>query len=374
MKKKLLLLAVLVGLSLVLISFLTKKSDSAEKTSRATSVQVMDVVRKDVPIYIDSFGSFDPDKDVDIKPRTSGQVQKISFKGRSFINKGQPLFELGSRSSKAKLLNDEASLEKALADLKLKEMTLNRLAKPASTGAISFLDYESNKNDVLVAKAEVKKIQADITIDKINLEHCFINAPISGIIGDPKISEGCIVSADSTVMATIKNIDPLYVGFPVSEKDIPRIRKALVELGRLKVIVCVDEKTNSSSIKQTEYEAYIDALNNAANSAAGTISLSATLPNKEKILLPGQFGKVKLLVENRKDALLIHQSAIKLGPDGQYVFIVGKDSKAELVAVTVSQEYGDYYVLENGKLQAGDKLIVSGLLDLSPGDSVTVQN
>jgi len=373
MKKKLTIsLLALLGLLLILISFLAKKSEYPKKIQQSTPVQVMDVICKDVPIYIDAFGSFAASQNVDIKSRVSGQIQKIGFKNGSFVEKGQVLFQLDSESYKAKLMNDEASLEKNLANLKLMELTLNRNTKLASSGAISLLNYETMKKEFLSAKAEVKKAEADILLDKINLKYCTIEAPISGMIGINQVDEGNIVNTD-TVMVNIKTIDPLYVNFTVSEKDIPRIKKT-IESGPLKLIVSVEEKTNSDSIKEIEHEGWLESLNNTANNVSGTISLQAVLPNKKKMLLPGQFGKMKLIVENKKDALLIHQSAVRLGPDGQYVFIVGKDNKAEIVTITVSHEYGNYYVLEKGKLQAGDKLIVSGLLDLSPGDPVTAQN
>ncbi len=373
MKKKLIvLLLTLIGLLFILISFLAKKSDSTKMVQRTTAVQVTDVIRKDVPIYIDAFGSLVASQDVDIKSRVSGQIQKVDFKNGSFVEKGQLLFQIDSEKYKANLMNDEASLEKNLANLKLMEMTLSRNTKLASSGAVSLLNYEAMKKEFLSAKAEVKKAQADILLDKINLKYCSIEAPISGIIGINKVHEGNMVNTD-TIMANIKNIDPLHLDFSVSEKDISRIKKAL-ESGHLKLLVYVDEKTNNDSIKQTEYNGWLESLNNTANSVSGTISLQAVLPNKEKILLPGQFGKIKLIVENRKDVLLIHQSAVRLGPDGPYAFIVGKDSKAELIPVVVSHEYGDYYILENGKLKTGDNLIVSGLLDLSPDDFVTIQN
>lgn len=369
-KKLIISLLILLGLLFILI-FLTKKSDSTEKAQRITAVQVTDVIRKDVPIHIDAFGSFVASQEVDIKSRVSGQIQKVNFKDSSFVEKGQLLFQIDSETYKATLMNDEASLEKNLANLKLMETKLARNSKLVTTGAVSVLSYEELKKEFLSAKAEVKKTQADILLDKINLKYCSIEAPISGMIGISQVDEGNMVNTD-TVMANIKTIDPLHVDFTVSEKDISRIKKAL-ESGPLKLIVCVEERTNSDSIKKVEYEGRLESLNNTANSVSGTISLQAVLPNKEKILFPGQFGKIKLIVENRKDVLLIHQSAVRLGPDGQYVFIVGKENKAQLVPVTVSQEYGDFYILENGKLQAEDKLIVSGLLELSPGDLVTEQ-
>jgi membrane fusion protein, multidrug efflux system len=351
--------------SICLLSSCSDRKASGNRTARAIPVETKKILKKDVPIYIDTFGSFQASKDVNIESMIKGQITKVSFTDGAFVKKGQLLFQVDSSIYKAQLDNNKAVLEKDYAALNMKESIYNRAKKLIDRKIISEEEYEQTKTDLAVAKAEVKTALANIKEDLINIEYCHIHSPISGTVGIKNINEGNIVNPGD-ILANVKTVNPLYINFTVAENDIARIKNALLD-GSLKLEALVNEKTRDGRIVINEYNGKLDFLNNTANPESGTISLKGEIANSKKTIYPGQFAKIRLIVGDLKNALLVPREAVRQGPDSRYVYVVNSKSQAEKINVVPGQVYDKYYSIVKGKIKDGDKVIVSGLLNLSSG-------
>jgi membrane fusion protein, multidrug efflux system len=341
------------------------KSSSNKRTVRAIPVETKNILKKTVPIYIDTFGSFQASKDVNIESMIKGQVIKVYFTNGAFVKKGQLLFQIDSAIYKAQLENNKAVLQKDYAALNMKKSIYARGKKLIDRSIISKEEFEQAKTDLEIAKAEVQTALANIKEYLIDIEYCNIHSPISGIIGINSIDEGNIVN-QGDILANVKTVSPLYINFTVPENDIARIKNALDE-GSLKLQVLVNEKEKNGAVITKKYDGKLDFLNNTANHDSGTISLKGIVDNSKKTIYPGQFAKIRLIVGDLKDALLIPREAVRQGPDSRYVYVVDSENKAEKIDVIPGQEYDQYYSVIKGKIKESDKVVVSGLLNLSSG-------
>lgn len=361
---------------IVVLFFLKWSSVSTKEQKTPVIVQVKKIIKGNVPIYIEAVGTLAASQDVDISFRVTGYVDKILFKEGSFVNKGDLLMTINSEWYNANLNKNLAALEYDKADLKLKKFYVTQNSILAKTGALASQTYESMKIDYAKAIAKLKEDEASIVQDRLNMKYCSLYAPIDGIIGFKRVDIGALIDSAIAIptVANIKAIDPLFVRFTVSELDALQIKKAVDSFSSLKLLVYIDEKGRDGIVRSKEYEGRLEYLNNSVNPTSSTISLQAILPNHDKVLLPGLYVKVKLLIENRNDTLLIPKDAIIDGPQGQYIFIVGKDNKVEIIDIVTGQDDGDFCTLEKGSLKEGDQALVAGYFDLSPGDLITIKS
>lgn len=365
--KEFLLMAVL-----MLISCSRQESGN---TSDSVKVQTMQVITKDIPVEINSFGTLFANKNVDIKARVSGQVKKIYFKEGNHVKAGELLISIDDESYKANLRIDEATLSHDIEDYKYRKHVLEKDEKLYRTGSIPKQTYEKMLTDFAQVKARLKSDQARIDLDKINLKYCSITSPINGVIGYIKVDEGNIITSSGDVIANVKAIDPLYVNFNVPGKDLFRIGKALKDKGEVKVIISMNSKKNDNSDYDIQYEGALKFLNNEVQDTSGTIQLRGIIPNSKMDLLPGLFVNVKLIVGELKNAILIPEEGLLLDNNKHYFFIVSNDGAAHKVSADVIGTYENYCVaLKSDEIKPGDRVIVTGLLNLIPDEKVALDN
>jgi len=160
----------------------------------------------------------------------------------------------------------------------------------------------------------------------------------------------------------IKSYDPFYIDFTIPERDLPRVRKAMSK-GELEVKIRVEGDDSGP------YSGELSFLDNAVDDVTGTVSLRATVPNKDKALWAGQFVRIQLVLGITKNATLAPYQAVRLGQQGPYLFVVTRDNKADLRVLTTGERQDDYIVVDEG-VKPGEKVVISGQLGLSPGVSV----
>ncbi len=326
-------------------------------------VQTGTVIQKDIPIYIDSFGTMSSPNNVDIQSQVTGKIKDVHFNEGQEISKGDLLFTIDTRQYKANLKKAEASLDADSVELNLKEAVLKRNKPLAEKNLISKQDFEEYQTDVAAARANIKIDTANIETAKINLEYCSIISPIDGITGERQVDPGNIVPANSgPVLVNIKTIDPLYVDFTVPEKELPRVRKAIAE-GKPEVQITPSGNENNT------YSGKLESIDNTVDNSTGTISLRGVVPNKDRALWPGQFVDIRLILGTTTNAILAPLQAVQAGQSGNYLFAVTKDNKADLRNVTTGARYGDYILIEKG-VQAGEVVVTTGQMGLSPGVAV----
>lgn len=361
----------IIFLAIFFISKFIKKPVKAMIPPR--SVETALAEKKDVIIFIESFGNLNSPNNVDIKSQVTGQIKEVHFKEGDLVNAGDMLFTIDPSQYKAQLERAEAALIQDLAKLKLNKDTVERNRKLLEKELISQQDFDKLQTDVTSAEAAVKTDNANIDLAKISLNYCYITSPIDGVTGKRQVDPGNIIAANTgPTLVNVKTIDPLYIDFTIPERDLVTVRKAMSE-GKLKVVITLEKGTGTaqddSHKEESSYDGELHFLDNAVDNTTGTVLLRATAPNHEKKLWPGQFVTVRLQLAVKKDAVVIPYEAVQIGQQGNYVFVVTPDKKADLRNVTVGNKEDDHIIIEDG-IKAGETVVTVGQMGLRPGTPI----
>lgn len=322
------------------------------------SVQVQEVIQKDVPVYLTAFGTLDSCMDAQIISQVSGRIKSVHFHTGSEVEKDQLLYIIDPSEYKANFEKAKATLAEDMADLKIKKDTLDRNRVLFEKGLISKQEFEQYQTDAEVAEAKVQLDEANVELERIILDYCYIRAPWNGKTSDHQLDPGNIVTADSGPELTgLKALDVLHLFFALPEKDFPKVKKTMDEK-RLEVQFTVQGDDNA-------YEGAMDLIDNTIDDTTGTVTLRASVKNDERKLWPGQFARVKLILGQIDNAVLAPYEAVQIGQKGHYLFVVTDDNKADFRNVTVGQKQDDYIVIEKG-VKVGEKVVTVGQLGLSP--------
>ena len=346
-----------------------KKSDAAAPAQTGgpppALITAADVVTRDVPVYLDQIGKCSAFKMVAIKPQVNGKVVKIPFADGEEVKAGRVLFEIDPAPYKAMLAQATAQLSQSNAQLGFAQVDFNRIKDlPRSVEPQS--DYDAKQNAIDVANAMVEAAKAAIEVAQVNVKYCTIDSPIDGLTGQRSVDEGNVVIANnpmgpSASLLTIQQMDPIYADFTVTENDLAAVRKNMA-LGTLKTQVRLPSDSDARDGK-------LSFLDNAIQEGAGIIKLRALLPNKDRHFWPGQFVFVRLVLQVQKDALLVPTSAVQVGQQGSFVYIVKPDSSAELRPVVLGQVQGDLVVIQKG-ISSGERVVATGQMMVAPGGKV----
>jgi multidrug efflux system membrane fusion protein len=217
-----------------------------------------------------------------------------------------------------------------------------------------------------VAAAQVAAANAAIKFAEINVKYCTIESPLDGLAGQRLVDEGNVVIANnpmgaSAAMLMIQQMDPVYADFTVTESQLAKVRENMAK-GSLKTEVRLPADTESRAGE-------LSFLDNAVQDGSGTVKLRATVPNKDRHFWPGQFVFIWLVLNVQKDALLVPSSAVQVGQQGAYVYVVKEDMTAELRPVVQGQPQGDLVVLQTG-VNPGERVVVTGQMLVAPGGKV----
>jgi len=349
----------------LLIAGCSKKEAAQEIPPRP--VKVATAFTKDVPIYIDTFGNLASPNNVDIICQVTGKVKEVHFKEGYEVKVGDPLFTIDPKEYEAELAKSQAALAADKVDAKLKEETFERNKKLIEKKLISQQDFDTYKTDAAAARAQVELDKANLKLAEINLGYCSINSPIDGVTGKRLVDPGNIVTANSgNPLVNIKSIDPIYIDFPLPERNLPEVKAAMAAT-TLKVEISPAGDSNGP------YSGDLQMIDNTIDDTTGTISLRSIISNPDRNLWPGQFADVKLIVSTAKDAVLVPGAAVQLGQKGMYTYVITDDNKADLRdEITVGQVEGDNVIIEKG-IKTGEKVVTYGQMGLSPGAKVQVQ-
>jgi membrane fusion protein, multidrug efflux system len=324
------------------------------------------VVSEDVPSYLDEIGKTTAFEMVNIVPQVTGQIVHRSFQDGAELKAGQNLFSIETRPFQAVLDQARAALEQSQAQLENAQSNFGRVSSELPSKAVSQQDYDNAKNAVDVANANVKAAQAQIEASRWNLDNCTINSPIDGRAGARLVDVGNVVNANTTSLLSIQKLTPIYIDFTVPENELDRVRLNL-DKGPLKIVAHTPDNPGK------DIDGEVAFLDNSVQDGTGTVKLRATVPNQDRVLWPGQFVNIRLILVMIKSAKLIPSEALQIGQQGPFVYIVGKDNIVAQQNVTPGQRQRDMLVIEKGL--TGDETIVrSGQMMLNPGVAVTVQN
>lgn len=333
------------------------------------SVITVQPVRTDV--YAQLPGRVEAIKDAQIRARVSGIVTDINFKQGSEVKDGQLLFTIDPAPYRAVRDQAAAQLKRAQADAQSARLLAQRYAKLIDARAVSRQDYDNAMSASAQAQAAVAAAKATLQSAEIDLGYTKVVSPISGRIGKSLVTEGALVSASSaTQLATVQQIDRVYVDLTRSTTELAQLRKALASGvleqtpgGAAKVHVLLEDGSRYSEEGQLLFSGI------TVDPTTGQVNLRAEFANKNEILLPGMYVRVQLQQGIDEKALLVPQQAVQRTADGRSSLMLVKDGKATPSPVTVGAEIDGKYIITSG-LAAGDVVVVEGFQKIRPGAAV----
>ena len=310
----------------------------------------------------------------EVRPQVSGIILKRNFVEGSDVKAGQSLYQIDPATYQAAYNSAKGDLSQAEANARIAQLTVKRYKPLLGTKYISQQDYDTAVATAAQNDAAVQVAKANVETARINLAYTKVTSPISGRIGKSSVTEGALVqSAQTTALATVQQLDPMYVDVTQSSDDFLRLRGEL-ESGKLKQI---DGKANvtllmqdGSSFSQPGTLEFSDV---TVDETTGSITLRAIFPNPQHSLLPGMFVRARLDEGTNPEALLVPQQAVTRTPTGQAsVMVVGSDNKVESRTVNAAQAIGDKWLVTDG-VKSGERVITTGLQRAKPGAQVTPQ-
>lgn len=316
-------------------------------------------------------GRFQASSLVEVRAQVSGQLMQVAFKDGSYVKKGDLLFKIDPRPYAASLAQAEAAIITAQSSVDLTKSDVDRAKDLIRTGNITDQVAQQRQQAYAAAQANLQSARAQADTARLNLEWTDVRSPIDGRIGRKLVTEGNLIAsgASSTVLTTIVGVQPIYFYFDVDEQSFLRYI-GFVRSGALKP----DE--NGAPVKialpnsdEFNIEGRIDFTDNQLDQQTGTLRLRASVPNADRFLTPGVFGRIQLTSSPEYDALLVPDEAILSDQTRKIVMTVGPDNKVVPKVVEPGQLNGALRVIKTG-LTPDDKVIVNGLMRARPGAEV----
>lgn len=345
-----------------------KKADKKGKDAPAIPVVTASVVEQTVPVKIQAIGNVEVQTSVAIKSRVDGQIMRVGFSDGQDVAKGQVLFEIDARPSKALHEQALASLQRDKATLERARQQEDRYKDLLQKGFVSQDAYAQYRTNVDTAAAAVRATEATVETARLQMEYAVIRSPIDGRAGKILIPLGNLVKANDTPsLAVINQLSPIYVSFAVPEQHLQLIRKYMGQ-GKLVVDAVPSSAAGTPEAATTGTLAFVD---NTVDTATGTVRLRAVFPNTEKLLWPGQFVTTTVTLNEQQNALVVPSQAVQTGPKGQFVYVVAS-GVAQMRDVAVERIDGPRTIIAKG-VAAGEQIVIQGQSRLVPGIKVNAR-
>lgn len=333
------------------------------QTEAAAPVVVGQAVRRTVPVALHGIGNVESVASVAVRSRVAGQILKVHIEDGADVTQGRVLFtidpapyRIALAQSRAQLARDQALLDKAVNDAA-------RFAKLVEKEYVTREQYESATSQAASLAATIQSDQAAVEDASLSLSYCTIAAPISGRAGSINLRAGNLVKInDDPPLVTILKVKPVNVTFSLPEKYLEEVR---AHAASKQLAVRARDRGHDGE----GHEGSLTFIDNAVDMTTGTIRLKAKFPNDDRGLWPGQFVQVELVLSEQKDALIVPTTAIQVGQQGSYVFVVAADGTAQMRPVVVDRTIGDETVVASG-LDGGETVITDGQIRVVPGAKV----
>ncbi|WP_049721189.1 efflux RND transporter periplasmic adaptor subunit [Gilvimarinus polysaccharolyticus] len=306
----------------------------------------------------------------EVRPQVTGILQKRLFTEGALVAEGQQLYQIDAARYEAALANAKAGLARAKANLTTTQAREKRYKNLLADKAVSQQEYDDALSAFEQAKADVAVSEASVQTAEIDLRYTKVMAPISGRIGTSAVTEGALVSAgQATVLATIQQLDPIYVDMSESAARVLEMRRQLMS-GRVSQEQQPKVVLNLEGGNQYEHEGELQFSDVSVNETTGTIVLRALFPNPDALLLPGMFVRATVDEGKRDSTVLVPQRGVTRDREGNATaLVVNAESKVEVREINASRAVGSDWLVESG-LAAGDQVIVTGLQKVRPGAPV----
>ncbi len=346
-----------------------------QQQGEGVPVTVAQVERKTVPQQVTAIGTVEPMHTVQVRTQVGGALDGVHFREGQEVSKGDLLFTLDSRAYQAALAQAQSAVQRDKAKMVDAESTARRYEELAKKEYVTQQQAESARADAAAMQATVRADEAAVEQAKLNLAYCAIRAPVTGRTGSLLVHAGNVIKANDVTLVVIDQMQPIYVSFAVPERVLPQIRAKQGE--RLPVAARLSDQKpgevpESSAIRGEAEQGVLTFVDNAVNSATGTILLKATFANKDEALWPGSFAMATITLGEIRDATVAPSQAVQRGQQGQYVFVVKQDGTVESRPVVVATQDERQAVIEKG-LVPGEVVVTDGQLRLAPGSRVQIK-
>ncbi len=339
---------------------------------QAVPVKVLVMRPRTVPMIYDYTGQLEAKESVEIRARVEGFLERIAYVEGGLVKQGDLLFAIDRKpfeealhQAQGDLSRNQASLDKAKAD----DARYSALFKQS---VVSQEEYDRVRTSYREAQAQAASLTAAVQAARLNLGYCDVTSPITGRAGKAQVKVGSLVGrSESTLLTTVDSVDPIYVNFSISEQEY---------LSYIRAVQAKHEQADESPPlylvladgKEYDQVGRAEIAQRTVDPRTGTLPVRGIFPNPTGMLLPGQFAKVRVKAEDRKDTLLAPQRAIMDTQGRKTVYVAGANNVLEARTVTLGAGLGSFYVIEQG-LAAGDKVVVENIQKLRPGMSVDPQ-
>ena len=372
MKQRLYLLVVMACLAIGATSSGCAKRTTAAVQTAPTPVTVSQPIKQTISDFADFVSRTAAVDSVEIRARVGGYLEKINFKEGTLVNKGDVLFEIDPRPyqaqvdyAKGQVASSEAALIKAKAD-----NVRNRGLNQKNPGVVTQQDLDQYQAAEDQGIANVAIAKATLETNELNLSYTKVISPIDGRASRYDLTVGNLVQQDTTLLTTVVSIDPIYAYADIDERTVLYIRE-LIRSGKAKSARDVEMRVHLALANEQGFprEGVVNFVDNQVNPKTGTLRVRAVLPNKDQVMSPGLFARVRIPIGEPHEALLITDRAIDTDQGQKIVFVVDKDNKVVSRPVKLGANHDGLRVIESG-LSQDDHVIVNGLQRVRPGVTV----
>jgi len=348
-------------LAVVLLASITTPSYS----QGPAPARVGTVIAQESPIVrgLEFVGRVEAIQRVDVRARVTGYLDSVLFKEGDAVKEGTPLFRIEQDAFQAAVQQAQGALLRAQADYANATLQAQRAEELVKTNVTSVAERDRRVADQKKAQGDVVTADANLRTAQINLGYTDIATPISGEVGRTSVTKGNVVGPDSGVLTTIVSQDPMYVVFPVSQRDFLNIQGERAKIGEHLVVKIVF--SDGQAYPETGKINFVDV---TVDQATDSVTVRATLPNPAGKLIDGQLVRVLVQGEKPDMRILIPQSALIADQQGVYVFVV-EDGKAVVRRLKTGGEHGSDAIVQEG-LKPGEQVIAEGMESLRPGAPV----
>lgn len=355
---------VLVALATMLLAGCGSEEESKQAAAPQGPVplKVMKAETRDMPNWGEFIGQIRAVETVDIRARVAGFLQEMNFQEGSRVNKGDLLFVIDPKSLKEDLKQAESNLKynQALLDKATKDQ--ERYKKLLDEGVVSQTEFEAYQTDFNTYRAKVSENKAQVENAKIQLGYTNVYSPVDGIIGAVQVDVGNLVGQNEpTLLATISTVDPVYVTFSVNEADYIRAKRA-----HDTTVDKMDIRMILADGSEYEHSGAFNMVDRAVDAKTGTLGIRVSFPNPDGLLRPGQYGKVRVLLNKVKDAVVVPARAVVDVQGAKSLYVVGEDGKLVNQPVKLGFERDNLIIVTEG-VKAGDMIVADGIRMVRPG-------
>jgi len=358
--------------SVALLLLLASCGRQEEQAAPVPPVDVVAVRTGDIPNIVELPGRIEAVRTAEVRARVDGIVERRLYQEGSDVPAGAPLFQIDPRDKQAQLAQAQAALNRATAARANARSIVARYEPLVSRKAVSAQEYDAALSDARQADASVSDARAALDRARLERGYTTVRAPIAGRVGKAQVTEGALVSASSATLVTqVNQLSPIYATFTQSSSKLLDLQR-LTRSGALHIpdLNAIEVRLVLENGETYDLPGHLDFADQSVDPSTGSQTLRARFPNPERILLPGQFVRARIVAGTRRDGIEIPERAVQISNEEASVLIVGRGNVVAKRTIELGGQSGGKWVVLSG-LKSGDKVIVDGWMKVQPGQKVT---